>query len=152
MMAHRFEDSRSGDRIARQGYRGILLIDCYAANNRLGKDRGDYDAMTLAGCWTHAGSNFFDLHASDGSPFARAAVKAMAPLWAIEVAELFRELPRLSGKSKLVEAIRYPLSRRPVLERFLADGRIDIDSNMVERANRPQTIARKNALFAGSDG
>ncbi len=37
-------------------------------------------------------------------------------------------------------------------ERFLADGRIEIDSNTVERAIRPQTITRKNALFAGSDG
>jgi hypothetical protein len=29
---------------------------------------------------------------------------------------------------------------------------IEIDSNIVERAIRPQTITRKNALFAGSDG
>jgi transposase len=36
--------------------------------------------------------------------------------------------------------------------RFLGDGRIEIDSNIVERAIRPQTITRKNALFAGSDG
>jgi transposase len=28
----------------------------------------------------------------------------------------------------------------------------EIDSNIVERAIRPQTITRKNALFAGSDG
>jgi transposase len=134
--------------------------------------------MALAGCWAHARRKFFDLHASDGSPFASAVVKTMAPLWAIEddirghgaelrasiraersrpiVAELFamldRELPRLSGKSKLAEAIRYTLSRRAALERFLADGRIEIDSNIVERAIRPQTITRKNALFAGSDG
>jgi transposase len=72
------------------------------------------------------------------------------------VAELFAlmetELPRLSGKSKLAEAIRYTTSRRKVLERFLDDGRIEIDSNIVERAIRPQAITRKNALFAGSDG
>lgn len=43
-------------------------------------------------------------------------------------------------------------SRRAALERFLTDGRIDIDSNIVEPAIRPQTIARNNALFAGSDG
>ena len=35
---------------------------------------------------------------------------------------------------------------------FLLDGRVEIDSNIVERAIRPQTITRKNALFAGSDG
>jgi transposase len=72
------------------------------------------------------------------------------------VAELFNlwetELPLISGKSKLAEAIRYATSRRKVLECFLIDGRVEIDSNIVEHAIRPQTITRKNALFAGSDG
>ena len=72
------------------------------------------------------------------------------------VADLFKlwetELPRISGKSKLAEAIRYATSRREILGRFLLDGRIEIDSNIVERAIRPQTITRKNALFAGSHG
>lgn len=72
------------------------------------------------------------------------------------IADLFalweKELPRLSGKSKLAEAIRYAIARRTILERFLHDGRIEIDSNVVERAIRPQAIVRKNALFAGSDG
>jgi transposase len=35
---------------------------------------------------------------------------------------------------------------------FLDDGRIEIDSNVVERAIRPLALNRKNALFAGSDG
>jgi len=63
-----------------------------------------------------------------------------------------KELGRIPGKSKRVEAIRYALARRLDLERFLHDGCLDIDSNIVERAIRPQTITRKNALFAGSDG
>ena len=62
------------------------------------------------------------------------------------------ELPRIRGKSKLAEAIRYATRHRAGLERFLADGRLDIDNNPVERAIRPQTITRKNALFAGSEG
>ena len=62
------------------------------------------------------------------------------------------ELPRIPGKSKLAEAIRYATRHRAGLERFLADGRLDIDNNPVERAIRPQTITRKNALFAGSEG
>ena len=32
------------------------------------------------------------------------------------------------------------------------DGRIELDSNTVERAIRPIALNRKNALFAGSDG
>jgi transposase len=83
-------------------------------------------------------------------------VKARQERSAAIVARLFdlweTELPRLSGKSKLAEAIRYALSRRAALERFLSDGRVEIDSNFVERAIRPQTITRKNALFAGSAG
>jgi transposase len=39
----------------------------------------------------------------------------------------------------------YAFSRLKPLERFLTDGRIEIDSNTVERAI-------KNALFAGSHG
>ena len=61
------------------------------------------------------------------------------------------ELQRISGKSKLAEAIRYGLTRKAEFGRFLEDGRIDIDNNSVERAIRPQTITRKNALFAGSE-
>jgi transposase len=79
-------------------------------------------------------------------------VKTRLERSAAMVATLFdlweKELPRLSGKSKLAEAIRYALSRRAALERFLTDGRIEIDSIIVERAIRPQTITRKNALFA----
>ena len=35
--------------------------------------------------------------------------------------------------------------------RFFDDGRIEIDSNTVERSMRPVALNRKNALFAGSD-
>ena len=34
----------------------------------------------------------------------------------------------------------------------LADGRVEIDNNTVERTIRPIALNRKNALFAGSDG
>src|SRR3712207_4853757 len=49
------------------------------------------------------------------------------------------------------ESIRYALNHREGLERFLDDGRIDIDSNVVERAIRPLVLSRKNALFASGD-
>jgi transposase len=38
------------------------------------------------------------------------------------------------------------------LIRFTDDGRIEIDSNVVERSIRRIALNRKNALFAGSDG
>jgi hypothetical protein len=33
---------------------------------------------------------------------------------------------------------------------FLEDGRVEMDTNVVERAIRPNTLTRKNALFAYS--
>ena len=61
------------------------------------------------------------------------------------------KLDLISQKTKLAEAIRYALSRWKGLTRFVDDGRIEIDSNTVERAIRPIALNRKNALFAGSD-
>ena len=47
------------------------------------------------------------------------------------------KLSLISQKTKLAEAIRYALSRWEGLTRFLDDGRIEIDSNVVERSIRP---------------
>jgi len=58
---------------------------------------------------------------------------------------------QVSAKAKLGEAIRYALTRWDGLSRFLNDGRIDLDSNAVERSIRTLALNRKNALFAGSD-
>ncbi|MGI4800524.1 MAG: IS66 family transposase, partial [Janthinobacterium lividum] len=62
------------------------------------------------------------------------------------------QLTRLSGRSKLAEAIRYALGRWSALTRLLDDGCIDLDTNPVERAIRPIALGRKNSLFAGSEG
>jgi len=60
-------------------------------------------------------------------------------------------LGEVSQKSGLAEAIRYALSHWEGLTRFLSDGRIEIDSNTVERTMRPIALGRRNYLFAGSD-
>ena len=62
------------------------------------------------------------------------------------------ELPKLPARSALAEAIRYALARWEGLSRFLSDGRIELDTNPVERAIRPVALGKKNHLFAGSDG
>jgi hypothetical protein len=59
---------------------------------------------------------------------------------------------RLSAVSDLARAIRYALRHWPGLIVFLDDGRVEMDSNLVERVIRPVDLNRKNALFAGSDG
>ncbi|MBD9512180.1 IS66 family transposase [Ensifer sp. ENS10] len=163
------------------GFTGILQVDGYSAYTSLAKTRaktGSNETVQLAGCWAHLRRKFYDLHISGVSQAATDTVLAMTELWRIEdevrgkdadsraarrqekssatVASLFelweKELGKVSGKSKTAEAIRYALTRREALERFLTDGRIEIDSNIVERAIRPQTITRKNSLFAGSEG
>ncbi len=58
---------------------------------------------------------------------------------------------KVPGRSRIAEAIRYALKLWPGLVRYLDDGRIEIDSNSVERSIRPIALNRKNALFAGSD-
>lgn len=163
------------------GFNGILQVDGYSAYTSLAKTRakaGSNETIQLAGCWAHLRRKFYDLHISGVSKAATDTIVAMTELWGIEdeargrdadsrstlrqkksvtiVANLFdlweKELGKVSGKSKTAEAIRYALTRREALERFLTDGRIEIDSNIVERAIRPQTITRKNSLFAGSEG
>ena len=57
-----------------------------------------------------------------------------------------------AGRSVFRCSIRYALSRWEGLTRFIDDGRVEIDSNVVERSIRPIALNRKNALFAGSDG
>ncbi|MBV8651194.1 MAG: transposase, partial [Alphaproteobacteria bacterium] len=64
---------------------------------------------------------------------------------------LDERLRRLAGGAVTAEAIRYVQSRWEGLTRFLDDGRIELDTNPVERAMRPIALNRKNALFAGSD-
>ncbi len=61
------------------------------------------------------------------------------------------QLARVPGRLKTAEVIRYVLNHREGLCRFLDDGRLELDTNAVERAIRPITLNRKNALFAGGD-
>jgi transposase len=60
-------------------------------------------------------------------------------------------LAAVSEKSSIAEAIRYGFHHWDGLVRFLDDGRIEMDTNSVERAMRPIALNRKNSLFAGHD-
>ena len=156
------------------GFKGILQVDGYGGYRALA-DRGD---VQLAFCWSHVRRRFYELAAAGPAPIASETLQRIAGLYAIEKdirgrsAEerrivrqdssrpiidelepwLRAKLGLISQKTKLAEAIRYALSRWDGLTRFLDDGRIEIDSNIVERSIRPIALNRKNALFAGSDG
>jgi transposase len=134
--------------------------------------------IQLAFCWAHCRRRFYEIHQATGSPLAEEALRQIRELYAIEAeirghpaeerravrqarskplvealhAWLTAQLERASGKSALAEAIRYALRHWQGLVLFLEDGRIELDTNTIERAIRPIALTRKNALFAGSDG
>ncbi len=156
------------------GFTGILQVDGYGGYRVLA-ERND---VLLAFCWSHVRRPFYELAAAGPAPIASEALVRIAGLYAIEKeirgrsAEerravrqdrsrpilddlelwLRAKLALISQKTKLAKAIRYALSRWNGLTRFLNDGRIEIDSNVVERSIRPIALNCKNALFAGSDG
>ena len=156
------------------GFSGILQVDGYGAYAELA-ERSD---VALAFCWSHARRNFYEIQANTPAPIASEALVRIAALYAVEadirglsaderrlarqrrtkpLVDALRlwleaQLAAVSGKSTIAAAIRYALSRWDGLSRFLDDGRIEIDSNVVERSIRPIALGRKNHLFAGSDG
>ncbi len=153
-------------------FAGILQVDGYGGYAALTRWR---QQVGIAFCWAHVRRKFFEL--ADKSPVATEVLRRIALLYAIEdevrgssaperralraersrvIVDDLRDylstrLRQVSAKSKLAEAIRYALSRWDGLSRFLDDGRVDLDSNTVERSIRPIALNRKNALFAGSD-
>ena len=87
MVAYRFEDSRSGDCVARHlaGFAGILQVDGYAAYTQLAKAKaGSNEVMALAGCWAHLRRGFYELHINGSSQIATQTITTMAELWKIE--------------------------------------------------------------------
>ena len=74
-----------------------------------------------------------------------------APLMEALKRRLLGLLEDLSVKSKLAEAIRYALAHWTELTLFLTDGRVEVDTNTVERTMRSVALGRRNSLFAGSD-
>jgi len=158
------------------GYRGIVQCDGYAAYKTIA-DKAPGEAITLAFCWAHLRRHFFDLAKGGDAPIASEALERIAAIYAIEKtirglsaderrairqersrplvvvlkAWLEHQLTRVSAKATIAEEIRYGLNHWDGLTRFLDDGRIELDTNIVERGIRPIVLNRKNALFAGHD-
>ena len=120
-------------------------------------------------CWAHLRRRFYERLVPEASPIAAEALQRIAALYRIETdirgrgpderravrqersgplivalqAWLRDRLALISQKCKLAEVIRYALSHWAGLTRFLDDGRIEIDSNAVERSIRPITLNRE---------
>ncbi len=87
------------------------------------------------------------------SPAERVAIrqKKAGPIFDDLETWLHTQLAKISGKSPLVRAIRYALSRMPKTRPYLDNGFLELDTNTCERAVKPVALGRKNWMFAGSE-
>jgi transposase len=158
-------------------YRGILQCDGYTVYKKLANPAAERGPALVAYCWSHVRRGFYDLAKGGAAPIATEALERIAALYRIEadirgmsapqrqaarqarskllVSELRAwfdaQMTKLFARGPTAEAIGYALNHWDGLVRFIDDGRIEIDSNTVERSMRPVALSRKNALFAGSD-
>ena len=178
-VAYLYAPGRGGKHAVRHlaGYSGILQVDGYVVYEALTDANRVGGAVTLAFCWSHFRRRFYEIAVGGNAPIATEALERIGALYKIEAdisgrsaderraqrhartkplieslkTWLEAQLARVPGRSTIAKDIRYGLSHWEGLVRFLDDGRIEIDSNTVERSIRPITLNRKNALFAGSD-
>jgi transposase len=174
-----YAEDRKGERPAAHlaEFQGVLQVDGYSGFKRLLEDRPAGE-IRLAFCWAHCRRRFYEIHQATGSPLAEEALRRIGELYRIEAeirgrpagercaarqersrpivdglhGWLGAQLERVSARSSLAEALRYALRHWDGLVLFLDDGRLELDTNTVERTIRPIALGRRNALFAGSDG
>ena len=179
-VAFHYRPGRKGEYAAEilTGFNGTIQVDAYGAYTHLATpERPGGDPLRLAFCWAHGRRKLIKAAPKKGSPIVDAALLRIAALYKIEdtirgsdpdhrlavrqdlsrqlVDEFFTWLKaqaaRVSRKSDLGEAMAYMLKRQDGFRLFLDDGRVDIDSNLVENAIRSPAMNRRNALFAGHD-
>jgi len=178
-VAYMYAPGRGAEHAVRHlaGFSGVLQVDGYAAYKALTDARRAGGPLALAFCWAHLRRRFYDIAKGGNAPIAEEALVRIGKLYEIEadirgqpaderrterqarskpLADdlkpwLEKQLARVSRGAPIADDIRYGLSHWDGLIRFLDDGRIEIDSNIVERSIRPIALNRKNALFAGSD-
>ena len=168
----RVSRSRAGPEEFLKNFRGKLQTDGYSAYESLAKARGD---LTLIGCWAHARRGFHEALAE--TRLAAWFVRQIGHLYAVEkqlrgqkagpalrqamrvwqaqpvLARLHRAMElirrRTLPQGLLGQAIDYTLKRWEALMRFLDDGVLEIDNNLIENLIRPSALGKKNYLFFG---
>ncbi len=180
-VAYIFAESRGAREVEGKlsSFGGVLQVDGYQAYKTMAKRRGKSNVapMRLAFCLAHARCKFVDVVKLTGSSEAPSILARIAEIYRIEakirgenddtqlrvrrreaapiMSELTAQLTELSdevsAKSALGKAVTYTLNHWNGLAAFLEDGRIEVDSNVVERSMKSVALTRKNSLFVGNE-
>jgi transposase len=162
---------REGPKEFLKDYTEVLLADAYGGYN--GVVAGN--AITRAGCWSHARRKFVEAEKT-APEIAREAVDLIGRVFAVEkqakdmsvaerlalrqtqsvpvLAELRQKLlvwkERLLPKHPMAEAMNYTLGQWEELTVFTRNGAVPIDNNVSEREMKRVVLNRKNSLFVGN--
>ena len=172
-----YDRGSRGGKVAREilgAYKGAVQCDGYDAYDQFEKN----DNITVYGCWAHARRKFVDA-LNENNRLATEALCFIRKIYKVEsdankaglnADERKEQRLRISyptirlfetwmketylkvlPNSKMGDAIEYTYSLLPRLSRYVNDGRINIDNNLIENAIRPLALGRKNYLFCGND-
>jgi transposase len=160
-------------------FSGTIQCDGYSAYRAFANGRGQN--IRLAGCWAHVRRKFYEslefspkaagwvmrniqhlyrveaaLREHGAGPQLRQAVRESQSRFVVQRIKRaligLKSSGRYLPQSVLGQAIDYTLGQWSTLEVFLADGRVEIDNNLVENAIRPTALGKKNWLFMGEAG
>ena len=177
-VSYRLLASRSADaaRTVLGDYTGVAICDGYKAYDVLAREREGSD-LTLAHCWAHVRRKFveaepfypeaghvlerigqlyaIDAEAKRASPEERlatlATLRAKQSKPVIDEIRTWLMTQRALPRSALGKAIAYTGGLWPGFVRFLADPKIPLDTNSVERALRGVAVGRKNHYGSRSE-
>ena len=173
-----YEPTRSGDVPLEfwEGYKGYLHVDAYAGYYPLEKQL----SVLLVNCMAHARRNFTEVAklAKKKNGVSHEVLARIGKLYLIEkklkdakalpdtiqqtrsekskpildsLGEyLVEKQAAVLPRSALGKAIAYMLNHWIGLNRYLEDGRLEIDNNRTERCIKPFATGRKNWLFSDS--
>ena len=164
---HYDRGSRSG-KVAREllgNYAGLAQCDGYDAYEQFERMKG----ITLFGCWAHARRKFTEA-LDENKVLATQALCHIGKLYKVEseaneaglsieerkekriresypvILEFERWMQdaylKVLPKSRTGKAIEYTFSLLPRLSRYVNDGRVNIDNNLIENAIRPLALGR----------
>jgi len=162
---------RDGPKQFLKEFSEVLLADGYGGYN--GVVAGN--AITRAGCWSHARRKFVEAEKT-APEIAREAVALIDALFAVErqakdvsvaerlelrqkqsvpvLTELQRKLliwkEQLLPKHPMADAVDYTLGQWEALTVFTTDGAVPINNNVSEREMKRVVLNRKNSLFVGN--